>query len=47
MPEAARYSASTCVNSPAASISRRSHSGAMSKPFGQVRAPNSRKTRAK
>ena len=33
------------VSSPAFSISRRSHSGAMSYPFGQVGAPNSRNTR--
>jgi hypothetical protein len=43
----ARYSAATRVSSPAAAISRRSHSGAMSKPFGHVGAPNSRKTREK
>src|SRR6185503_9773041 len=41
------YSAATRVSSPDAAISRRSHSGAMSKPLGQVGAPNSRKTRAK
>jgi hypothetical protein len=35
------------MSSPAASISRRSHSGAVSKPFSQVGAPNSRNTRAK
>jgi hypothetical protein len=32
------YSAATRVSSPAAAISRRSHSGAMSNPFGQVGA---------
>jgi hypothetical protein len=40
-------SAATRLSSSADSISRRSHSGAMSKPFGQVSAPNSRNTRAK
>lgn len=45
--DGACHSAATCLNSPAASISRRSHSGAMSNPFGQVGAPNSRNTRAK
>jgi hypothetical protein len=34
-------------SSPASCISWRSHSGDMSKPFGQVGAPNSRKARAK
>jgi hypothetical protein len=32
----ADYSAATWLSSPAATISRRSDSGAMSKPFGQV-----------
>jgi hypothetical protein len=41
------HSAATPVSSSAACISRRSHSGAMSKPFGQVGAPNSRNTRPK
>jgi hypothetical protein len=35
------------TNTPAASISRLSHSGSISKPFGQVGAPSSRNTRAK
>ena len=41
------YSAATRDSSPAVSISRRSHSGAISSPFGQVGAPNSRNTRLK
>src|SRR5208282_2899722 len=39
--------AAVADSSPAATISRRSHSGDMSKPFGQVGAPNSRNARAK
>ena len=37
--------AADAVNSPAAAISRRSHSGATSKPFGRVGAPKSRNAR--
>jgi hypothetical protein len=41
------YAAASFASAPFASISRRSQSGDASKPFGQVGAPSSRKTRAK